>query len=162
MAGGLKPTVPPSKEHPASALTAFTSFRREKRELGIGPPEQGRMDTGLVLRGQYIAARPRHYPGVKAMGAKENSLLLLFEHLLNLADFLLDFAVGLQVSVVRDLSHFLFNLAFQFMNLAFDLIVRARFHLFTPHNKLSMWKSSVQIKAETRSLWIGLASAPNP
>jgi hypothetical protein len=127
------------------------------------------MDTGPVLRGQYIAARPRHRPGAKEMGAKQNSLLLLFEHLLNLADFLLDFAgeffvlaVGLQVSVVRDLSHFLFNLAFQFMNLAFDLIVRARFHLFTPHNKLSMWKSSVQIKAETRSLWIGLASAPNP
>src|SRR5450759_3492907 len=90
MAGGLQPTVPPSKEPPASAPTAFTSFRREKRELGIGPPEQGRMDTGLVLRGQYIAARPRHYPGMKAMGAKENSLLLLFEHLINLADFLLD------------------------------------------------------------------------
>jgi hypothetical protein len=89
------------------------------------------------------------------MGAKENSLLLLFEHLLNLADFLLDFAgeffvlaVGLQVSVVRDLSRFLFDLTFQFMNLAFDLILRARFHLFTPHNMFCMWRSSLQIKGE--------------
>src|SRR5665647_2691366 len=75
MAGGLQPTVSQSKGPPASAPTAFTRFRRKKRELGIGPPEQGRLDPGLVLRGQYIAARPRHYPGVKAMGAKENSPL---------------------------------------------------------------------------------------
>src|ERR1035437_9091138 len=137
MAGGLQPTVSESKEPPASAPTAFTRFRREKRELGIGPPEQGRISTGLVLRGQYIAARTSFGSGARCTARRP--VQLLFEHLLNLADFLLEFAgeffvlaVGLQVSVVRDLSRFLFNLTFQFMKLAFELILRTRFHLFSP------------------------------
>jgi hypothetical protein len=66
-------------------------------------------------------------------------LLLLLEYFFNLADFLLDLAgeffvlaFGRQIGVVRDLSGFLDNLAFQFMKLAFDLIRRARFHLVSP------------------------------
>jgi hypothetical protein len=53
-----------------------------------------------------------------------------------LADFLLNFAgdflaaaFGFQVGVVRDLSGRLFDVALQFMKLAFDLIFRARVHL---------------------------------
>jgi hypothetical protein len=64
---------------------------------------------------------------------------LLLEYLFNLADYLLDFAseffglaFGFQVGVVRDLSGFLFNVAFQFMTLAFDLILSAWFHLVSP------------------------------
>ena len=56
---------------------------------------------------------------------------LLFEHLFNLADFLLDLAAelfglafGRQVGVVRDLSHLLSDFTFHFMKLAFDLIKR--------------------------------------
>jgi hypothetical protein len=41
-------------------------------------------------------------------------------------------ALGFQVGVVCDLSGFLFDVAFQFMKLAFDLILRARFHLVPP------------------------------
>ena len=48
--------------------TAFTRFRREKRELDTVAPEQGRMDADFVFRGQYIAAWP--------LRAKESSLLL--------------------------------------------------------------------------------------
>jgi hypothetical protein len=50
-------------------------------------------------------------------------------------DFACEFfvlAFAFQVGVVRDLSGFLFNVAFQFMKIAFDLILRARFHLVTP------------------------------
>src|SRR5580704_13043973 len=64
---------------------------------------------------------------------------LLLEYLFNLADFPLDFAgeffvlaFGFQVGVVRSLSGCLFDAAFQFMKLAFDLIFRARFHLVSP------------------------------
>jgi hypothetical protein len=60
----------------------------------------------------------------------ENRSILLLEYFFNLADFLLNFAgeffvlaFGLQVGVVRDLSGFFFNVAFQFMKLAFDLIL---------------------------------------
>jgi hypothetical protein len=66
-----------------------------------------------------------------------NRFILLLEHLFNLADFLLDFAgdffvlaFGFQVGVVRDLSGCLFDVAFQLMNLALDLIFFARFHRF--------------------------------
>src|ERR1039457_3939660 len=76
IAGGWQPTVWLSKEPPASAPAAFTRSRRENRELGIGPPKQGRMDTGLVSQSQYIAARPGPYPGARQIGAKQNSLLL--------------------------------------------------------------------------------------
>jgi hypothetical protein len=41
-------------------------------------------------------------------------------------------AFGLQVGVVRDLSGLLLNIAFQFMKLAFDLILRARFYWVSP------------------------------
>jgi hypothetical protein len=70
---------------------------------------------------------------------RREPLYLLLEYLFNLADFLLDFAgevfvlaFGRQVGVVRDLSGFLFNAAFQFTKLSFDLILRARFHLVSP------------------------------
>jgi hypothetical protein len=72
--------------------------------------------------------------GLRALPGEPVHLLL--DHLFNLADFLLDFAgdffglaFGLQVGVVRDLSGCLFDVAFQFMKLAFDLIFRARVHL---------------------------------
>jgi hypothetical protein len=61
--------------------------------------------------------------------------LLLLKHFFNLADFLLDFAgdlfslaFGRQVGVVRNLSHLLFSSTFDFMKLAFDLILRTWFH----------------------------------
>jgi hypothetical protein len=64
-----------------------------------------------------------------------NQFILLLEYLFNLADFLLDFAgdffvlaFGFQVGVVRDLSGCLFDVAFQFMKLALDLIFLAQFH----------------------------------
>src|ERR1017187_26794 len=64
---------------------------------------------------------------------------LLLEHLFNLADFLLDLAgelfvlaFGLQLGVVRDLSRFLFGFAFHFMDVSFDLILCARFHIYSP------------------------------
>ena len=64
---------------------------------------------------------------------------LLLEHLFNLADFLLDFAgevfvltFGHQVGVVRGLSRFLFDFTFYFMDVALDLIRRARFHMYSP------------------------------
>jgi hypothetical protein len=41
-------------------------------------------------------------------------------------------AFGRQCGVVRDLSGFLFDVAFHFMKLALDLIFRARFHLCSP------------------------------
>jgi hypothetical protein len=50
-------------------------------------------------------------------------------------DFAAEFfvlAFGFQVGVVRSLSGCLFDAAFQFMKLAFDLIFRARFHLVSP------------------------------
>src|SRR5450759_3972725 len=117
MAGGLQPTVSPSNEPPTSAPTAFTSFRREKRELGIGPPEHGRMEPGRVLRGQYIAARASF--GSDARCPARRPVDLLFDPLRDLAGFLLYFAeeifllaLGRQLRVVRDLSRFLFYLTF--------------------------------------------------
>jgi hypothetical protein len=60
---------------------------------------------------------------------------LLLEYFFNLADFLLKsageffvLAFGFQVGVVRDLPGCLFDVAFQFMKLALDLIFLARFH----------------------------------
>jgi hypothetical protein len=64
---------------------------------------------------------------------------LLLQHLFNLADLLLDFAgeffvfaFGRQFGVVRNLSGFLFEFTFHVMQRAFDLILRARFHLVFP------------------------------
>jgi len=61
--------------------------------------------------------------------------LLLPKHLLDPADFLLDFAgeflalaFGYHVGIVRDPTHFFFSYTFDFMKLAFNLILRARFH----------------------------------
>src|ERR1035441_10091442 len=63
----------------------------------------------------------------------------LRKYLSNPADFLLDYACevfvlafGHQGGIVRGLSRFLLNCAIYFMKLAFDLILRARFHLFSP------------------------------
>jgi hypothetical protein len=68
---------------------------------------------------------------------RERWVGLLLQNRFNLADFLLDFsgkffalAIGCQPGIVRQLSRFLLGLAFQLMQLALDLIVRARFHLF--------------------------------
>jgi hypothetical protein len=41
-------------------------------------------------------------------------------------------ALGCQAGIVRELSGLLFRLTFQLMELALDLIVRARFHVFSP------------------------------
>jgi hypothetical protein len=64
---------------------------------------------------------------------------LFLEYLFNLADLFLDFAgdslvlaFGCQAGVAGDLSRRLFNRALHLMKLAFDLIRRARFHLFSP------------------------------
>jgi len=63
---------------------------------------------------------------------------LLLEHLFNLADLLLNFAGELlvlafsrQVWAVRGLSNLLFGFALHFVKLAFDLVLAARFHLFS-------------------------------
>src|ERR1035438_1399172 len=62
---------------------------------------------------------------------------LLFKDLLNLPDFLLDFAsdvlgfaFGLYVRIVGDLAGLLLDFAFHLVKLAFNLILRARLHLF--------------------------------
>jgi hypothetical protein len=89
---------------------------------------------------------------------------LLLKNRFNLADFLLDFsgkffvlAVGCQAGIVRELSRFLFGLAFQFMQLAFDLIVRARFHVFL------LFSLGVRRDFFNRVSHIGIGNpAPNP
>ena len=95
----------------------------------------------------------------------ESRFHLLLDHLLNLADLLLDFsgeffvsAFGFQVGVARDLSGCLFDVAFQFMKLAFDLIFRARFHLVSTlfFRELST-KSCFRCFGEVASLLFGLA-----
>jgi hypothetical protein len=57
------------------------------------------------------------------------------KHPFDPADFLLDFAgkffassCGCHVAVVRDVTHFLLSLTFDFMKLAFDPIPHTRFH----------------------------------
>jgi hypothetical protein len=59
----------------------------------------------------------------------------LFQYFFDLTDFLLDLAseffvlaFGLKVRVVRNLPRFFFNVTFHFVQLAFDLVCRARFH----------------------------------
>jgi hypothetical protein len=61
--------------------------------------------------------------------------LLLPKHLFDPADFLLDFAgeflalaFRYHVGIVRDPTHFFFSFTFDFMKLAFNPILRARFH----------------------------------
>jgi hypothetical protein len=80
-----------------------------------------------------------HCPQAELRALRREPLYLLLEYLFDLADFPLDFAgeffdlaFGFQVGVIRDLSGFLFNVAFQLMKLAFDLILRARFHSVSP------------------------------
>src|ERR1017187_535135 len=94
--------------------------------------------AALLWRRWLVAVTEQSDPRLQAelCALRRELVHLLFEYLFNLADFLLDFAgeffvlaFGFQVGVVRDLSGFLFNVAFQFMKLAFDLILRARFHL---------------------------------
>ena len=80
---------------------------------------------------------------------------MLFEYLFNLADFLLDFAgevlllaFGLKVRVAYNLSHFLFNLTFHLVKVAFDLIRRARFHLFSPRFRFGVdppWRTPMTL-----------------
>src|ERR1022692_2973880 len=90
---------------------------------------------------------------------------LLFEYLFNLAGFLLDFAgeffvlaFGFQVGVARDLSGCLFDVAFQFMKLAFDLIFRTRFHLVSPLSLLRTFhKKLFPVFGEVALLLFGLA-----
>src|ERR1700680_2884891 len=62
----------------------------------------------------------------------------LLKHLFNLPDLLLDFACELlrlafvrQIRVVGGLPCFFFHFAFQFVKLAFELVLRARFHVFS-------------------------------
>jgi hypothetical protein len=68
---------------------------------------------------------------------------LLLKHLFDLADFLLDLAgevfvlaFGRQVGIVRELPSFLLDFTLQLMKVAFDLVVRARFHRFSPRQLL--------------------------
>jgi hypothetical protein len=93
---------------------------------------------GLLWRWwlKAVTEQSDHYLQAELCALRSEPVHLLLEYLFNLADFLLDFAAeffvlafGFQVGVVRDLSGFLFDVAFQFMKLAFDLIFRARFHL---------------------------------
>jgi hypothetical protein len=63
---------------------------------------------------------------------------LLLEHFFNLTHFLLDltakllnFAFSLHIGIVDDVAGHLLDLALDFMKLAFDLIFRARIHLFS-------------------------------
>jgi hypothetical protein len=92
---------------------------------------------------------------------------LLLKYFFNLADFLLDFAgelfvlaLGFQVGVVRDLSGCLFDVAFQFMNLAFDLIFRARFHLVSPLSlSRTFHKTLFPVFGEVALLLSGIAQA---
>ena len=67
------------------------------------------------------------------------SIHSLLEHSFNLPDFLEDFAsellvlaVGLELGAVRQLPRLLFGFTSNFMKLAFDLILRARFHRGAP------------------------------
>jgi len=65
---------------------------------------------------------------------------LFFKHLLDLADFLLDFSgelfvltLCLQVRLVHDLASLLFHCACDFVNSAFELIFGTWFHLSYPY-----------------------------
>src|ERR1700682_1676477 len=53
--------------------------------------------------------------------------------LFNFASVLFGFALSLQVGVVRVLACRLFDFAFRFVKIAFDLILCARVHLFSPY-----------------------------
>jgi hypothetical protein len=88
-------------------------------------------DSPVSLR--LFAPHLRGFPHAEKRTLRPAYLLL--KHLLNLPDFPLDLtgelfglAFSLQVGVRRDLPCFLFDLPFQLMKLAFDLILRARFH----------------------------------
>src|SRR5271166_1996545 len=63
---------------------------------------------------------------------------LLLEHFFDLPDLLLNFAgqffdpaFGFQVRIVSDLACFLFDFTCRFVKLAFDLIFRTWFHVFS-------------------------------
>src|ERR1022692_2857384 len=65
---------------------------------------------------------------------------LLLEYFFDLPDLFFNFpgpvfgfAFSLQVGIVRDLACLLFNFAFHFMKLAFNLILRTRAHRFSPY-----------------------------
>jgi hypothetical protein len=63
-------------------------------------------------------------------------------------------ALGFQLRVVCDLSGFLFDVAFYFMTLAFDLILRACFHLVPPFKNNAAWGPKPHVfenKVETPS-----------
>jgi len=83
-------------------------------------------------------------PNVLFMTVSQTGLSIL-KYLFDLPDFLLDFAgeffappFGCQVRVVRDLSRFFFDVALNFVQLAFDLIRCARFHplVLTPQSSI--------------------------
>ena len=81
----------------------------------------------------------RQFPQSEQRALRKDRFVYFSNYLFNPADFLLDYACeffvlafGHQVGIVRGLSRFLLNCAFYFMKLAFDLILRARFHLFSP------------------------------
>src|ERR1022692_2499443 len=66
---------------------------------------------------------------------------LLLEYFFDLPDLFFNFpgpvfgfAFSLQVGIVRDFARLLFDFAFHFMKLAFNLIFRTRFHLFSPYS----------------------------
>jgi len=84
------------------------------------------------------------------------SFILLLEQLFNLADFPLDLAGELfvlafchEVGTVRYLAHFLFGFSFHFVDLAFDLILFAWFHLFSPYRLGSA--TGLEIRADPRA-----------
>src|SRR5664279_93184 len=89
----------------------------------------------IVLRNGGASTHP-HPESRSCLGPPD----LLLEHFPDLSDLLLDLAglvlglaFRLQVGIVRDLAHVFLDFAFHFMKSAFDLILCACAHGYSPY-----------------------------
>jgi hypothetical protein len=103
-------------------LVAHDCLRQSRKS----PPKQTRLGRGLG--------------GASGKCSGQSPPQLLLEHFLDLPDFLFDFAgrvLGfafiLQVGIIRDFAHRLFDFAFYFMKSAFNFIRQTRAHWFSPY-----------------------------
>src|SRR5271157_1179409 len=129
---------------------SMSGLKRRRATPAGGTGKPGRLPCTFTLPSVCNGSTPRFLTrSGHAIRAHRNSrarpctalrsVYLLLKHLFNLADFLLDFAGELfasafcnQFGVIGGLTRCLFDLALHFTDVAFDLILRARFHVSSP------------------------------